>query len=146
MFGSCGFDTCLKTTYWKRFLTQDFFFSSQSISKLFTTQGWKGQAPVVFLLWLPLPHRFPPLLGSRQFLRWKLYCYSNCHWLWELSVPWDHLLALQLSIVFAATLVQWTLPVLVDYNLIYSSLSLGGFCHITWPIYRVRILYFRSVP
>lgn len=99
----------LKTTYWKRFLTQDFFFffffPSQSRSKLFTTQGWKGQAPLVFLLRLPLPHPFPPLLGSRQFLRWKLYCYSNCHWLWELSVPWDSLLELQLSIIFAATLV-----------------------------------------
>lgn len=52
MFEYCGFDTCLKTTYWKRFLTQN-FFSPQSRSKLFTTQGWKGQTPLVFHLWLP---------------------------------------------------------------------------------------------
>lgn len=64
MFEYCGFDTCLKTIYWKRFLTQDFFFP-QSRAKLFTTQGWKGQTPLVFLFLVALYHA--PLSTSTWF-------------------------------------------------------------------------------
>lgn len=94
------------------------FFFSQSRSKLFTTQGWKGQTPLVFLLSLPSTTSLSTSTWVKTFSEMEILLLLKLPLIMRTLCPWHHLLGLQLSIIFAATFVKWTLPVMVNCNLI----------------------------
>lgn len=116
-------------------LTQNIF--SQSRSKLFTMQRWKGQALLFSLLQMPSPTTLSTSTWLKTF--WNenstviatAIGYKNSV-LWDVSRTYLSYLLLHL---------EMNLPVLVDFNFSVCR----RFCHVLCSQCRTRVLYFRSV-